>query len=152
MKKSEVARLALEHIDRKNADSPILLVKHKSALNVYKERRLTVPADWLTLLDEYTAQYRTKDVIFDCTPRNLEYVLEDVGQGGGLPMKISFEMMRWTSAVRDFRAGVEADAIRGRLGLSEASWQETYSKIKKLAAQQVAIETGVPESDPDSTD
>ncbi len=152
MKKNEVARLALEHIDRRNPASPILLVKHKSAMNVYKERRLIVPSKWLTLLDEYAAQYHTQDVIFDCTPRNLEYVLEDVGQGGGLPMKISFEIMRWTSAVRDFRAGVEGDAIRDRLGLSEASWQETYSKIKKLAAQQVAAESGALESEPDDAE
>ncbi len=149
MKKNEVARLALEHIDRSHAASPILFVKHKSAKNVYKERRIPVPPEWLTLLDEYVAQYHTEDVIFDCTPRNLEYVLEDVGQGGGLPMKISFEMMRWTSAVRDFRAGVDGDSIRDRLGLSDASWQETFSKIKKLAAQQIAAESGLLETDAD---
>jgi integrase/recombinase XerD len=108
--------------------------------DVYKERKIELDPEWLNLLDRYLSQYRPEDTIFDCTARNLEYILTDIGQGAGIPTKLSFEMLRWTCAVRDFRDGVDPDAIRDKLGLSEISWYETFNKIKKLAVQQMANE------------
>ncbi len=117
----------------------MLTIRHR-VRNVYKERRIELQPDWLRLLDEYLAQYNPRhEVIFDCTPRNLEYVLADLADGAELP-KISFEMMRWTCAVRDFRTGMEPDAIRDKLGLSEASWIETHNKIRRLVEQQLKEE------------
>jgi site-specific recombinase XerD len=136
IKKSETVRLAPPDIDRSNPDQPILTVKHQSAKDIYKERRIALLPDFPRLLDEYLAQYKPKSVIFNCTARNLEYVLEDVGRGAGIPNKLSFEMMRWTSAVRDYRASVDPIAIRDKLGLSAVSWQETFGKLKRLAGQQ----------------
>lgn len=141
IKKGEAVRIKREHIDRQNLDEPVLTVRHK-VRNVYKERRILLDAEWLRLLDEYLLQYTPKDnLIFDCTPRNLEYVLADVGEGAELPVKISFEMLRWMCAVRDFQQGMEPDRIRDKLGLSEASWVETFSKVKRLAAQQASRPT-----------
>ena len=45
-------------------------------------------------------------------------------------------MLRWTCAVRDYRAGVDPNTIREKLGLSEISWYETFAKIKRLADEQ----------------
>src|SRR5690606_7416011 len=107
----------------------------------YKERRIVLDPEWVRLLDVYLAQYTPKDdLLFSCTARNLEYVLSDIAEGAGLPVKISFEMLRWMSAVRDYRAGMDAEWIRDKLGLSEASWVETFSKIKQLAVQQAQAE------------
>jgi integrase/recombinase XerD len=139
IKKGETVALKREHIDRTSPEHPILVIKHR-VRNVYKERKIELNADWVRLLDEYLAQYTPKnDFIFDCTARNLEYVLSDLADGADLP-KISFEMMRWTCAVRDFRAEMLPDAIRDKLGLSDASWVETHSKIKRLVEQQVKDE------------
>jgi len=140
IKKSETVRLTPPDIDRSNPHRPILIVKHKSPRDVYKERKIELDPDWLTLLDRYLLQYQLEDTIFDCTSRNLEYILTDIGAGAGIPVKISFEMLRWTCAVRDYRAGVDPDAIRDKLGLSDISWYETHSKIKKLAEMQMADE------------
>ena len=41
--------------------------------------------------------------------------------------------MRWTMAVSDYRAGVEDELIREKLGLSKTSWYETGDKIRRLA-------------------
>ncbi len=137
IKKGETVKLKREHIERDTP--PIMTIKHK-VRNVYKERKIELQPDWLLLLDEYLAQYQPRqDLIFDCTARNLEYVLADLATGADLP-KISFEMMRWTCAVRDYRAAMDPDALRDKLGLSEASWVETHSKIKRLVAQQVKDE------------
>jgi integrase/recombinase XerD len=140
IKKSETARLTPQDIDRSNPNRPILLVKHKSARDVYKERKIELDPDWPSLLDQYLLQYQPEETIFDCTTRNLEYILTDIGEGADIPVKISFEMLRWTAAVRDYRAGVEPDAIRDKLGLSDISWYETHNKIKRLVELQLADE------------
>jgi integrase/recombinase XerD len=140
VKKSETSRLTPQNIDRSNPQHPILVVRHKSARDVYKERKIELDPDWLPLLDRYLLQYQPEDTIFNCTTRNLEYILTDVGEGAGIPVKISFEMLRWTCAVRDYRAGVDADVIRDKLGLSDISWYETHNKIKRLVEMQLAEE------------
>ncbi|MFN9905696.1 MAG: hypothetical protein ACK56F_06150, partial [bacterium] len=42
-----------------------------------------------------------------------------------LPHQVSFEMLRWTSALRDYRDGMEHDHLRRKLGLSKITWRET---------------------------
>lgn len=138
IKKSETMRLTPADILRDGA--PTVVVKHQSARNVYKERIIPLDPDWLAVFDEYLAQYTPQNTIINCTARNLEYILEDLGGGAGIGAKISFEMLRWTCAVRDFRAGVDPTAIREKLGLSEISWYETFTKIRKLADEQVRTE------------
>jgi integrase/recombinase XerD len=134
IKKSEAMRLVPGDIDRLNPERPVLTIRHK-VRNVYKERRIALDPEWVRLFDQYLAQYQPEETIFNCTARNLEYILSDVGAGADIPFKLSFEVMRWTSAVRDYLNGVDEEDIRDKLGLSEASWYETGSKVKKLAEQ-----------------
>ncbi len=54
-----------------------------------------------------------------------------------LAKSVSFDMMRWTCAVRDYKARMEEDAIRRKLGLSPIQWRETGSRIRKLAERGV---------------
>jgi site-specific recombinase XerD len=132
IKKSETVALLPEHIDRTYG---VLVIKHKSMRDLYRERNIPLEASWLTLLDEYMAQYKVmpEAPIFNCTARNLEYILTDIGKGAQVHENISFEMLRWTMAVRDYRHGVEPDLIREKMGLSPISWHETHTKIRKLS-------------------
>lgn len=134
IKKSEAMALLPSHIDRSNPDRPVLTIRHK-VRNVFKERRVELTPEWLQVYDQYMQQYAPKETIFNCTSRNLEYILTDIGEGAGIPAKLSFEMLRWTCAVRDFRSGTDEDSIREKLGLSKISWYETGQKIKRLAAR-----------------
>lgn len=136
IKKSETGRLTLDDFDR---DSSSLIIKHK-AKNIYKERRIPVQSDIFDLIELYIPQYQPKDTLFTCTTRNLEYILTDLGRDAGVDFKLSFEVMRWTMAVRDWRRGEDEEAIREKMGLSQTSWYETSNKIKRLIAQQVASE------------
>jgi integrase/recombinase XerD len=139
IKKGETMSLTEAHINRDDPENPTLIVKHKMK-NIYKERTIALNPTWLDVLDIYMAQYDLGDTLFNCTARNLEYVLQDISDGAGLPVKISFEMLRWTCGVRDYRAGDDPEKIRDKLGLSDTSWIETFGKIKKLADQQVRDE------------
>jgi len=48
---------------------------------------------------------------------------------------LSFDMCRWTCALRDFRSGLEAEKIRIKLGISKIQWREIGMKLKQLNEQ-----------------
>jgi len=59
--------------------------------------------------------------------------LANVARQAELPRGLSFEMLRWTCAVRDYRAGMPADKLRQKLGVSKITWREIGIKIARLA-------------------
>jgi integrase/recombinase XerD len=134
IKKSETLRLTREDIVREDPTQPVVVVRHRKPPDVYKERRIRLDPTWPDVLEEYLEQYTPREVIFDCTGRNLEYVLHDAAEAAGVDAKISFETLRWTSAVRDYRRGMDLDDLREKMGLSRISFRETGDKIKRLAA------------------
>jgi len=133
IKKQECMAIKLSHLDLADRDGPALSVRYDRPRMQYKERRLRLPADWPRALALYREIYEPEEYLFPCTPRNLEYVLADVAKLAGLPEGLSFEMLRWTCAVRDYRARMDPDKLRRKLGLSQISWHETEPKIVKLA-------------------
>lgn len=133
IKKAECGRLRLRDIERDGPNAASVVIRHK-ARDVYKERRILLDGATLRLLDSYARQYQLADRLFTCTPRNLEYILTDIGVRAEVPFKLSFEALRWTMAARDHIAGVEDERIREKLGLSRQSWYETGAKIRRLAA------------------
>lgn len=137
VKKSEAMAVVPNHIDRSNPDQPMLFIRYANPKLRYKERKLVLQPDWLAVLDDYLAQYDPPDTLFTCTARNLEYILHDIGEAAGLDAGLlSFENLRWVSALRDYTGGVEPDDIRQKLGLSKITWRETRSKLEKLAQQR----------------
>ncbi len=140
IKKSEAMALTPLSIDR-TATPPVLQVRHDSARNKYRERDIPLDPEWPDALDEYLEQYTPREVIFDCTPRNLEYVLKDVGIAAGIEgFLLSFAALRWTSALLDLRAGMEPDLLREKQGLSRVSWYETHAKLQALLSKQADLD------------
>jgi site-specific recombinase XerD len=137
IKKSEAMGIVPNHIDRSEAEQPMLFIRYANPRLRYKERKLYLEPSWLEILDEYMGQYQPSDTLFTCTARNLEYILTDVGSAVGLHQGLlSFENLRWVSALRDWESGVEKDDIRQKLGLSKVTWRETKSKLAKLAKRR----------------
>jgi integrase/recombinase XerD len=131
MKKSECVGLALRDIDRSGKE-PTLLIRYSSPRMQHKERRLAFAKELLPVLDQYLEKYRPQENLFECTPRNLEYVLTDISELAGLPHQVSFEMLRWTCAQRDYRDGMDHEHLRKKLGLSKITWRETSEKLAKI--------------------
>lgn len=135
MKKNEVMRLALSDIDTSNPHEPIITVRYSDPRYAHKERSLYLGPDFIPAYKQYLRKYKPKEKLFECSPRNLEYVLSDLAKDAGLPPnRVSFEVLRWTSAVRSYRLGTPPEALRQKLGLSPISWRETFDKIKRLAS------------------
>jgi site-specific recombinase XerD len=133
IKKSETLGIKLEHIELDAPNGPQIFIKYASPANRYKERKLTLPDDWIAAYNEYRAQYHPTEQLFPWSPRRLEYLLEDIGNEAGLTKHLSFDMCRWTCALNDYRAGEEPDKIRQKLGVSKIQWRELYIKLKQLA-------------------
>lgn len=133
IKKGECMGIALNDIDRSNPRAPVLYIRYKNPRMHHKERKLALAQDLMPVLNRYVAAYQPGQNLFECTARNLEYVLRDTAQLAGLKDGVSFEMLRWTCAVRNFRSGMNPDRLRKKLGLSKISWYETEEKLRKLA-------------------
>jgi site-specific recombinase XerD len=134
IKKSECMNLVMNHLDFSEPAHPVLWIRYADPSRRRKERKLRLPAWWPTVLAEYRAQYQPQEALFPCTARNLEYVLARVARQADLPHSLSFEMLRWTCAVRDHRAGMPADKLRQKLGISKITWREVGAKIARLAS------------------
>lgn len=136
IKKSETLGIKLEHIELDAPNGPQVFIKYATPANRYKERKLSLPEDWIPAHEEYLAQYKPTEKLFPWSPRRLEYLLEDIGEEAGLTKHLSFDMCRWTCALNDFRAGEEPDKIRQKLGVSKIQWRELFIKLKQLSGSK----------------
>jgi integrase/recombinase XerD len=133
IKKRECMGIKLSHIDTSGLGGPWVHIRFDNPRMQYKERRLRLPPGWGKVLEEYREVYEPEDLLFPCTARNLEYVLANVAKQAGLEDGLSFEMLRWTCAVRDYQARMDSDHLRRKLGLSMMSWRGTEPKLIRLA-------------------
>jgi len=134
MKKAEAARLLVSDMDMTNPATPEITIRYADEQHAHKNRTLPLNADFASAWNQYLREYKPTNFIFECTPRNLEYVLEEIGEKAGIKRKqVGFETLRWTSAVRDYRMGTPEERLRQKMGLSKISWRETREKIHTLA-------------------
>lgn len=137
IKKGEAMAIVPNHIDDSDREHPLLYVRYANPRLRYKERKLPLEPAWLDVLAEYLQQYQPTDTLFTCTARNLEYILHDVAEAAELPAGVlSFENLRWASALQDWRNNVEQDDIRQKLGLSKIAWRETKTKLRRLIERE----------------
>lgn len=136
IKKGECLGIYLNHVDLEAPGGALLFVRYPEPHNRYKERKISLPPDWVTSYQEYLTQYHPKDRLFPWSPRRLEYLLEDIGEEAGLEKHLSFDMCRWTSALNDWRIVTEQDKIRQKLGVSKIQWREISMKLRQLAAAE----------------
>lgn len=137
MKKAECARLLISDVDISRDDAIEITVRYPDERHAHKNRAMSVASELAPIIEQYLTQYKPENFLFECTPRNLEYVLDEVGRKAEIHhTQVGFETLRWTSAVRDFRKGVPEDRLRQKMGLSKISWRETREKILRLTGQE----------------
>ncbi|MDF1512328.1 MAG: site-specific integrase, partial [Anaerolineae bacterium] len=132
IKKNECININLYHLDITNPEKPDLWIRYRNPQRRHKERCIPLPPSIVPVLDEYLTQYKPDEKLFPWTGRNLEYVLSNVCEKAGLP-RLSFEMIRWTCAVRDYAEGMDPQKLRHKLGLSQISWYEVEAKLAILS-------------------
>ena len=133
MKKSEVLNLTLTDIDRSNTETPSVWVRYKQRHLKFKNRSLAISKDCLKVIDEQIARFACVEQLFTCTGRNLEYLFNRRVAPLANISSLTFEMLRWTSALVDFRSGdMNDDQMRFKYGLSPAGWLEMQAKLERI--------------------
>jgi len=135
IKKSECLALSPNHIQAEAPQGPLLFVRYANPQSRYKERKIALPESWLSAYQEYSTQYAITDRVFPWSQRRLEYLLEDLSEEAGLDKHLSFDMCRWTCALLDWRAGMDREKIRQKLGISKVQWREIKLKLENLDQQ-----------------
>ena len=135
IKKSECLGIHLNHIELDNPEGAYVFIRYASPANRYKERKIPLTDEWITVYREYIAQYEPVDQLFPWSPRRLEYLLEDISDEAALDKHLSFVMCRWTSSITDYKKGMEPDRIRQKLGISKIQWREVKMKLRKLSRE-----------------
>lgn len=136
MKKAECAGLLISDINLAEPQTPEVTIRYPEERHAHKNRSVILHPAIVPALNQYLEQYKPEHHLFECTPRNLEYVLDEVGQKAGISrLQVGFETLRWTCAVRDFRTGMPEERLRQKMGLSKISWRETREKIFQLAGR-----------------
>jgi site-specific recombinase XerD len=133
LKKEEVMGLSLGHVDLSDPERPAIEVRFPGQAKRRRERRMELPAAWAEVYQRYLRRYQPRERVFECTDRNLNYVLASAVKRAGLEKRVTLQHLRDLYAVRQLRAGVEFDRLRERLGLSDEAWYETAEKYRKLA-------------------
>ncbi|MFN3705075.1 MAG: tyrosine-type recombinase/integrase [Thermoflexales bacterium] len=136
IKKSECLRLTLEDV---SLSERMIHVRYPQRHLKFKERDLPISEASAIALEQHLARFRPQRRLFECTGRNLEYLFNrKVAPLAGLS-SLTFEMLRWTCAMREYRRG-NADDLRMQttFGLSEIGWAEMEAKLKRLLAREAA--------------
>lgn len=69
--------------------------------------------------------------VFNCTGRNLEYVLARLGRAAGMERNPSFRSLRATAAARMHREGAEGRDVAASLGISRHTWPALRRRIRE---------------------
>lgn len=133
LKKEEVKAIHITHIDVTNPSLPVVSVQFSDRSKQHRERKLALPSEFTEIYKRYIFEYHPKEFLFECTDRNLNYILAKAVTQSGIEKKVTLQLLRDTYAVRQIRSGVTFEALRERLGLSEEAWRESQEKYKKLA-------------------
>ena len=135
LKKGECLNLKTNHLEISNPEEAYVFVRYPNQRYRFKERKISVSPEWVDAYNQYAEKYQIKDQVFPWSQRRLEYLLEDVTNAAKMDKHISFDMLRWTSALNDFSNGVEQDKIRQKLGISKIQGREVKSKLRNLASE-----------------
>ncbi len=68
--------------------------------------------------------------LFNCTGRNLEYVLSRAGDRAGLSRHPSFRRLRATAAAGLYSDGLDSEAISSKLGISPHTWPALRRRLR----------------------
>lgn len=140
MKKAECLNLTLDDFGCKPGQDCAperVHIRYDKVHLKFKDRALAISPETGKAVQEHIQRYGCRDKLIECTGRNLEYKFNRlIAPLVGIP-SLTFEMLRWTAALRDYRAALEAGTIKDdhfevKYGLSPLGWTEMEAKLKRV--------------------
>ena len=134
LKKEELMGLKLHHVDLSDPLAPLVTVHFEASTGKqHRERRLALPAEFTEMFRRYRDMYHPKESVFECTDRNLNYILARAVSGAQIEKRVTLQSLRDIFAVKQLQSGISFDALREMLGLSDEAWLEAREKYRRLA-------------------
>ncbi|MCS6773472.1 MAG: site-specific integrase [Anaerolineae bacterium] len=136
IKKSECLKLEVSDVD---LGEGIVHVRYVEPSLKFKERSLPISRRCVRAVEAHLERFKPHKRLFECTGRNIEYLFNRrIAPAAGL-RALTFEMLRWTCAVREYRAGEQDDEImQHKYGLSPIGWSEMAAKLARILAAEQA--------------
>ncbi len=132
LKKEEVMALQLKDFDLSDPANPTVSVHFTDQVKQRKQRTLALPPAFGEAFQRYLNTYRPVEKVFECTDRNLNYILARAVRKARIQKRVTLQLLRDTYAVRQLQDGLPIDTLREKLGLSEEAWKEASEKYRKL--------------------
>lgn len=136
----EVQRLNFDDIDVSNPLRPVVHVRYSEQRHRAKQRALLAPPALSEVLRRYVQHHPLppgEKRLLPYSRRILQYWIVRVGEEAQLHRPLSPSMLRWTFAVEQFKAGVDPETLRQRLGLAPRGWRDVEVKLKLLARRPI---------------
>ena len=133
LKKEEILALTPQQVDLSDPQAPAVAVRLPGQGRTKRERLVALPAIFTPAYQRYIRQFQPTTALFECTDRNLTYIVTHAAERAGLTKKVTLQLLRDCYAVRQLRHGTPLAALKDKLGLSDEAWYEAQDKYRKLA-------------------
>jgi integrase len=136
MKKGECLKLMWDDVDLERHS---VLIKYDKKHLEFKNRRLPISDDCAGVLKQHFERYDivSGKLLFDCTGRNLEYIFNRKVAPLAALSALTFEMLRWSCALTDFKRGdLTTQEFEIKYGLSALGWAEMEAKLARIVKSE----------------
>src|SRR6266516_1486658 len=132
MKSSELFTVNTSDVDSSNPYAPELWIKHIGK-GVKKDRKVALPQCFLSVYQEYIAQYNVSDILFPYTDRFVQMLFADLKKQTRIDKELTPKTLRHTHVVRAYKRGDDTDRIFDRIGLAPDSRKEANEVYSRLS-------------------
>jgi site-specific recombinase XerD len=134
----EATALEVSDVDVSNPLRPVVHVRYPQKRHRAKQRSLAGPPDLATVFRRYLAQHPPGEPrLLPWTGRHLQNVTSGLGEEARTQHKVTPNVLRWTYALEQWKAGVPEEQLQARLGLSKLGWQDAKKKLQALSRRPV---------------
>jgi integrase/recombinase XerD len=133
LKKEEILALTVDRVDCGDPAAPTVMVRLPGNHHPQRERMVALPAAFTEYYQRYVSLYLPQERVFECTERNLTYILARLVRRAKIMRPVTLQLLRDCFAVRQLRAGVPPEQVREKLGLTDETWYEAQVRYRRLA-------------------
>ena len=111
-------------------------MKH-SGKHIKKDRKVSLPGQFIPAYQDYLAKYHVEDLLFPITNRYVQLLFTDLKKHTRIAKELTPKTLRHTHVIRALKRGENIQRIFDRLGYAPASRQEAEEMYLRLARRGI---------------
>jgi integrase/recombinase XerD len=117
--RAELLALQRDHIDRTDAERPIVHIYYDDVAKQGKERKLAADEEFSVMYDAFLDARDPQGVLFPVGRQAVNGMVERVRRAAGIEKEITPTTLRQTFAIEEARKGAKEDRLLALLGLAD---------------------------------